>query len=611
MRNPMRSNLKGEMIMKLRRWTLLLAALMFLAGCGAGGDQSQPTDSAAASDSGAQEADSGSGEAAEPAAEAFSHDPILNEIGSEPICKERIPLTIGIKDSSFVIDWETNDMTLRLEELVNADLSFERYPSSAAEYQQKLELIVAAGGVDLPDIVIGALSDSIVARYGAEGYFVPLTEYYKNSANHINTSLQRLQNDFSRDIKPYFTSPDGNIYTIPRYVDTWNNTYFYGLFLYQPWMDQLGLETPASLEEFKDVLTAFKTRDPNGNGKADEIPLLGSTLSGSSPTTFGYYRYFSFLMNSFIYADDRNYFISLDQGTMRPAFMTEEWKEGLAYMRELVSEGLLSELSFTMDNEQVEQLLTNPGEILVGGMVNDSNTRWHTDDNRAGDYYPVLPFPNKEGEILPVYMPANPVNTFFVTMNCAHPEAAFLLGDLFWGEEIALFDRYGEKGIDWVEPEPGEHSDFEEVGLPAIIKPILEFGSVQNRMWMDNGPGFRMHEWGAGQVSLASNPAKSRQSEKTMLYMDYKPADGDWYLEVVLTAEENAENAEPLATMQAYVFESIANFSTGAWNLESDWDKYLTELERIGVKRIVEVYQTAYDRMMAEGTDLSVATEIN
>ena len=30
---------------------------------------------------------------------------------------------------------------------------------------------------------------------------------------------------------------------------------------------------PTTTEELKEVLIAFKTDDPNGNGKADEIPL--------------------------------------------------------------------------------------------------------------------------------------------------------------------------------------------------------------------------------------------------------------------------------------------------------------------------------------------------
>lgn len=39
------------------------------------------------------------------------------------------------------------------------------------------------------------------------------------------------------------------------------------------WLDKLGLQMPTTWDELEKVLIAFKTQDPNGNGKADEIPF--------------------------------------------------------------------------------------------------------------------------------------------------------------------------------------------------------------------------------------------------------------------------------------------------------------------------------------------------
>lgn len=39
------------------------------------------------------------------------------------------------------------------------------------------------------------------------------------------------------------------------------------------WLEKLYFDMPTTTEELKEVLIAFKTKDPNGNGKADEIPL--------------------------------------------------------------------------------------------------------------------------------------------------------------------------------------------------------------------------------------------------------------------------------------------------------------------------------------------------
>ena len=39
------------------------------------------------------------------------------------------------------------------------------------------------------------------------------------------------------------------------------------------WLDKLGMQVPTTRDELEDVLKAFKTEDPNGNGQADEIPM--------------------------------------------------------------------------------------------------------------------------------------------------------------------------------------------------------------------------------------------------------------------------------------------------------------------------------------------------
>ena len=55
--------------------------------------------------------------------------------------------------------------------------------------------------------------------------------------------------------------------------ETWNLTP-YRIWMNMKWLENLDLEVPTTSEELKDVLTAFATQDPNGNGVKDEIPVL-------------------------------------------------------------------------------------------------------------------------------------------------------------------------------------------------------------------------------------------------------------------------------------------------------------------------------------------------
>src|SRR5699024_315051 len=131
-------------------------------------------------------------------------------------------------------------------------------------------------------------------------------------------------------VKEAITAPDGNIYALPQVNECYHCSYSQKLWIYQPWLDELGLEMPTTTDEFYEVLKAFKEDDPNGNGKADEIPLAGAN-SGA------YVKIDQFLMNSFIY---NNYFnnaqhLYVDHGNIEAAFNKPEWKDGLEYLNML------------------------------------------------------------------------------------------------------------------------------------------------------------------------------------------------------------------------------------------------------------------------------------
>ncbi|MFP3340659.1 sugar ABC transporter substrate-binding protein, partial [Micrococcus sp. SIMBA_131] len=65
----------------------------------------------------------------------------------------------------------------------------------------------------------------------------------------------------------------GHIYTLPRAEEAGHGAVPNFMSINKTWLDELGLEMPTTLEKYHDVLIAFKEKDPNGNGKQDEVPL--------------------------------------------------------------------------------------------------------------------------------------------------------------------------------------------------------------------------------------------------------------------------------------------------------------------------------------------------
>lgn len=106
------------------------------------------------------------------------------------------------------------------------------------------------------------------------------------------------------------------------------------------WLEALGVEElPKTTDEFYELLKRFKEEDPNGNGQADEIPLLDVKMESSRP----------WLLAAF---GIKEWGIEENNGKVRYAPMEEAYKEYLTYMHKLYEEGLLDSETFSQSDEQ-------------------------------------------------------------------------------------------------------------------------------------------------------------------------------------------------------------------------------------------------------------------
>ena len=218
---------------------------------------------------------------------------------------EPITFTIGVGQNSMVEDWYTNAQTKKLEKDLNVKLEFKEYPSDSKEFIQKVELEIMAGGDELPDIIMHGLGGlANLVKYGQMGMIVPTTEYYKTHAYYTAQTLA-VENMTIEEMLPYVTCYDGEVYGVFYYAASVNNTYSRSrLMVYEPWLQALNMEKPQTTAEFAEMLRRFKNEDPNGNGVADEIPMMG--YAGTLDQNF-----MQGLMNAFITTQD-NYFYHND-----------------------------------------------------------------------------------------------------------------------------------------------------------------------------------------------------------------------------------------------------------------------------------------------------------
>ena len=201
----------------------------------------------------------------EPEKPAVEYTPI----GTFPIVKEKITVDIMVVQPPCVEDYNTNRFSKYMEELTGIHVNFIMVPEQAR--QEKLALVLASG--DYPDAFLGfGIGTELETTYGSqEGLFLPLNKYY---SKEWMPNMMKAFEEFPGGIG-YMTNIDGNIYSIPRLEGCYHCSNMAKMFVYQPFLDALGLKVPTTTDEFYRTLKAIKERDPNGNGRADEIPLAG------------------------------------------------------------------------------------------------------------------------------------------------------------------------------------------------------------------------------------------------------------------------------------------------------------------------------------------------
>ena len=565
-----------------RKWISLALASAFVlsaaTGCGSKGNSSSGTASTPSS----SEAPVSSGDG------AFDPRSIT----------EGVKITICAPENIKVEDYNTNLMTLAIEEALGVDLEFTVLPS--ADYGNKLNVMVT-GGDTLPDIIT---KPSNIEAWGQEGAILALNKYYEDP--NMSANIQDACARTGVDIATYMTSPSGNIYGLPSWGQSPNGEVWKKTWVYQPWLEQLGKEVPQTLDEFYEVLKLVASTDLNGNGKADEIGMTGTgILAGGT--------WFDFLMSSFVYAYDGEY-RTLSNGEIGFAYTTEEWKEGLKYLKKFFDEKLIPTETLTQNEEQYKAMLNSADTTVF------SFNFWNADQlnadlmDRKVDYTYINALEGPSGLKEGMYAPSLPWAGSAISADCKNPDAAFLVGDYMCSEEMSITQRFGQRGVDWdywADAKVENKADYEAATPGEDIFYICYddaafwgSGTTQNRSYLQNGPYVWQSALVSGQaVNVSStDPAEVQKREYAQIY-SASTADGHEVArkEVVsylpLTIEESDSITDIKTSLSTYIRETTAAFLTGSKDIDGEWDSYLSELEQIGCKTVLEVYQTAYDRM--------------
>ena len=256
---------------------LLCVALLgtLFAACGDSGKtssapESSKVESSTADSSGAgEESEAESSETggdSEPSGEAVNGTnpgtelPIVTEPVTLRIAKERhmLDTTQNYNEkASFKNITEETGLTLEFVEL------------AAGTAAEKVPLMLAGG--DMPDVFWALLSDAQILQNTTQ--LVPLEGMLEDFAPNSLKTYEELGTDW----RTIAIAPDDHMYgMLSRYESLYENTGDGIQIINKKWLEAVNKEVPTTLDEYYEVLKAFKEQDPNGNGEADEIPYCFS-----------------------------------------------------------------------------------------------------------------------------------------------------------------------------------------------------------------------------------------------------------------------------------------------------------------------------------------------
>ena len=549
----------------------------------------------------------GSGD--EAAEEGFVDKGIAAPAGEYPVTKE--PVTLELITESFdpatsgaMVDFPTNAFTQWLEEKTGVSLTFIeiRYENLT----ERMNVLMASG--DLPDILLDTgLSKSEIDYYGRSGLFRPFNGYIEKYGSVIKEVFQKKP-----IVKPMISDANGNIYALPKITECYHCFRGKKAWYYKPWMDKLGLEVPETTEEFYQMLKAFKTGDPNGNGEMDEIPYTGSNTGWDGSNII------DFITGSFIYAPNiGSPGLRLDSSTVISAFVQPEYREALRYMNRLYNEELINDITFTMSSSEYKRTVSGSNPQIIGVAQSDYPGIFadYAELGESGfDFYPLSPLRGPRGaRYANNYTPFSGVySVAMMSADNPYPAVTFRLLETFMLPETTIRAHIGLENLNWWTASQGTKNSKGDDALWVDYNPDNpEQKNVifENTAWPNRGPTIYIDGdekfgflGGRGLPPLQEGVDPQRSGYEPILssssknnYQPYNPP-ASMILPPLTIPDNLADEAEEIDNaIGDFIEQESVRFIRGAKSIDSDWDDYLRSVDDLGLPRLLEIYQDQYN----------------
>lgn len=488
-----------------------------------------------------------------------------------PVVDETITLhIIAAIDSDFEKTYDEQELIQRWAADTNVDIDWILY--DAASWTEKKNMMLASA--DLPDVLIGTVTSFDELTYAEQGYWLPLQDLIANYTVNMKDFSERYP-----DIYQSFFAPDGNLYKIPRLKGQEDMIYPNRTYINRTWLDQLGLEAPTNIDEFTEVLRAFKAMDPD-----KIIPFAFRTNDPiTARTVFNRYYPYGFF-GTFGRFDTPDHIV-LEDGEVVFTADKEEFRNAIRWFRMAMEEGLIDPEAFTMDTAAYKAKNTSGDNVY--GVWTGWTVEETTNPPEQGiiDYEMLPPLFNVNGEqIWPRFaynIAASSGNVLITSVN-KYPEATIRFLDYAWDPYFSIQTDWGIDGLGSV---------INDDGSWEILGGGLRAARMAEGMAWNFATLVPQHIY---DLCVYTSPVKQFEADSCAVYSPYGQ---DLYPNIYFTLEETQEMTQLFTDICSY----IANM-TATWivegGIEEQWDDYVATLNQMGLERYVQIYADAYARFI-------------
>lgn len=520
----------------------------------------------------------------------------LNLDSQLPVVKEgeEAPtLSVMLVAKAGMGDWDDLWVAHYISEYLNVNLDVEIIESSEALAEKK-NLMFASN--DLPDIMMNmSITTNAIVTYGVmNGQLLQLDDY-------INETLTpNIAAWFEEDpsAKAVSTAPDGHIYGLPKLIANDNEGDLDRLFVNTTWLDELGLESPTTLDEFLSMLRAMKAAHP------ESTPLNGG-IDEQSPIYF--------ILNAMGFVNRGNDSYGLSPSTKDGEFVlpctTEEFKECLSIMHDLYAEGIVSSNFFLAEKTDVDaKVVTNETAVI-------SNSPYSYGIDTWADWAAISPLTSEWNDTPVTKAPGSTgIGGFSISANTEYPELCMRFADVFFSHDyisrmmwIGPMDG-SEEALGWagnVAAQGGEGWAFPEENYPENCTDLwswlvghvsfyAEFGSndMQKTINAYAHDYLGGDELGYKDFDLTNADGFYRASvwEKVWPYVTEYTFPTLYYLD----EDTTIRLADLTTVIEPYVQEQVALFINGDRSLDT-FDDFQNELKAIGIDELIEIYRGIWE----------------